>query len=217
MGGRPILALLVVAAVIAAAILVIASRGRLEPLVALPEPTRPAVAVDPAEPPLNLEGLQTRVTESGNEARVRRNEIVLTLRAALERQDLALAGQREVEDLELSLWVARGRTREIDEQAMHAGLAELVGREYERLAQMSAAGTAGPDSLAKALLYLERERRLAGLPPSPHAGDRDYPDLRQTYLRGVRERHEHLLRQGLKSDEVLRAEYEVLEREFPAP
>lgn len=184
------------------------------PLVPLDEAPRPPVRPRGDARHLTLNGLGRPPDLAGNEMRRRRNELAQEHRRRLALWRDGRLPLSEVEAVEMELWVARAAVGEIGEREMHVQLAALFEREYRRLVQLHERMLAGADEVARARLFVARERQRADLPIEDPEG-RDYESLRRAYLADVKERHRRLIDQGVGNRENLAQEYELLEEEFP--
>jgi hypothetical protein len=184
------------------------------PLVPVEDAPRAPVSPRGDSPHLTLSGLGQPPDLAGNELRRHRNRLAEEHRARLAAWRDGRATSREVEAVEMELWVARAAVGEISQKEMHAQLAALFERERERLVLLQAKSLAGPDEVARARLYVARERHRAGLPIEDPEG-RDYETMRRAYLESVKKRHTSLIEQGAGNREHLAQEYEGLVDEFP--
>ncbi|MDA1194674.1 MAG: hypothetical protein O2894_05775 [Planctomycetota bacterium] len=211
--SRILLALLLTTASFVAGWFVV-GQERLVPLSEVEEGPRVPVAPDARTTPQILTGLSGHVKGAGNDLRTRRNEL-----AARHKREVAewRAGRRtlrEVEATEQLLWIARCRVGEITEHEMHLRLAELFGREHERLVILHAQGLAGVDQVDRAALYVAREQHLAGQVVKDAMG-RDYDGMRRAYLDQFRRTHEALIDAGLSHREQLKVDLDQLAADFP--
>lgn len=176
----------------------------------------PRTPVDPPsdEHPLGFAGIDAQIKGEGNELRKLRNELARKHAEAVERWKQGAISLREVERLEQQLWVARHRVGEIDDVTLHKNLAELFGRERDRLAILHERGLAGIDSLQRAELYVMRERFLAGEDPRDKAG-RDYETVRRAYLERRHEQSVTLVQGGMYTREQMKVDLLELAAEFP--
>ena len=211
--GQTFLAMLLTAATFGALALVLSREGQV-PLVPVAEGPRPPIAPDARTKPMVLSGLYDRVAGKGNELRRLRNDLAREHREAIQAWRAGEGTLREVERLEQLLWVARHRVGEIDERTMHARLAELFARERDRLVQLFERGMAGQDQVARANLYVARERHLAGEVVRDDDG-RDYETMRREYLQDRHDQYKTLIEAGLGHPENMRVDLLKLAEEFP--
>jgi hypothetical protein len=211
---KPFLAGLLVALGLAAAVYLLFGLERTVQLIPWEEPPRPPVLADPSTTPITLEGLMDPRPQHGNALRRKRNELVREHAAALAEYMAGRRPLREVEAIEIDLHVVRFQVGEIDATEMHRRLAVLFDRERQRIESLHAVGAAGPDQVARARLYVARERHGAGLPVEGPHGE-GYEALRRAYIESVRKRHETLVDVGLGHREDLALDLERLEDEFP--
>lgn len=214
MNRKQFLLAALVAAGSAVVIYLLLSAEHLVPLVQVEEGPRPPVRPRGDAPHLTLSGLGQPPEFEGNDLRRHRNRLAEQHRALLAQWRAGRAHLNAVEAVEMELWVARAAVGEVEDAVMHAKLAELFARELERLTKLHANMLAGADQVARAALYVARERHRAGLPQEDPEG-RDYETERVAYLAAVKERHERLVDQGVGNREDLKQEYEMLEEEFP--
>lgn len=144
---------------------VYASRpGKLR-LVKLPTPPRDApVATNGEQGIVFIALLEAHPTAEERALRKARNRTVDAWAAALARSGNGRDTLRAAERLEMKVWVIRHQVGEIDAQALHAGLSELVSRELVRLEAhaRSEPPQASPANLREARAFLAREQLLAG-------------------------------------------------------
>jgi hypothetical protein len=215
--GRRHLLLLSVSVLGTAALLWVLLAGEREVrLVPVAPAPRPPVRADPGTQPLVLSGYLDPSRLAGNALRRRRNELAEAHREALAAWEAGRRPLREAEGLEMLLWAARRQVGEIDERAFHAELAVLFERELERLERLYEEKLAGEDQVARARLYVARERHRAGLPIDDPRG-RTYEEMRSAYLAETKARQERLIELGLGYREQFLVDYAQLEREFAPP
>mgnify|MGYP001822089000 CR=1 FL=1 len=183
-------------------------------LIDVEESPRAPVDPDARTKPLVLTGIADRVQGEGNELRKLRNDLARRHSQAIVDWRAGRETLREVERLEQMLWVARHKVGEIDEATMHAHLAELFGREHERLEILYERGLASRAQVERAAMYVARERFLAGEDVRDAKG-RDYETMRREYLERVHEYNTALIENGLGHREQLELDLLKLSEDFP--
>jgi hypothetical protein len=138
-----------------------------------------------------------------------RNEAALAHRDAIARYEAGVASTREVELAELVLLDLRYRLGEIDRGAYFARRIEMLSRDLERFRRLAAAGRVSAADVARAALYVARERYLAGM-------DDAYVTQRAAFFESVTKGHEALVEAGVASPRETEHLREELESEFPA-
>lgn len=212
-GKQILLALLLTGASFATIYVLLDAEGEVR-LIEVEESPRLPVEADASTKKLVLAGLGDKLPASGNELRKARNDLARRHREAIEAWRRGKVPLREVERIEQMLWVARHKTGEIDEPTLHRKLAELFGREHERLQILYERGLASRKQLDIAALYVARERYLAGEDVRDEQG-RDYETMRREFLEALHVKNTALIDSGLGHREQLELELINLSEEFP--
>ncbi len=192
------------------------SAQRPEALIPLRDPPRPEPAFHREMAPPLLDGLRVPLGMTESEVHAERNRLTRVWHASLDEVERGEKSIYTAEREEARLWLLRCAAGEVSSGELHKHLAYLIERDLRRLELQAEQGLAGPSSLERVRVILERERHLAGLPPGPAAPD-GYEALRSAYVQRERGRLVRMVENGMRTLEQARDERENLEREFPAP